>query len=177
MTQSSKMWNTMVTGDTTRDLSLGHTLKFLVLNKFNSEALRTIQNVDNLEIFNGAILGLLLKTATGSKVVGSGAMIGPGLVVTALHNLEDELQECQRGDVVPYFFGIREQAVMLWRVHQLVTANDDILFATVNADSALPGDSTFYQFSISTRCPEKGEKLTILGFRCDVQARPSTPGL
>lgn len=158
----------VVTDDPLKELPIGSKVNFARVDFGGSDAKELPTKVNNWECFKGSILGVGLKSATNHQVIGTAVMIAPGLALTATHNFSDVLEAMKKGDVIPYCYGVRDSGLDIWRATNIsYDQNDDISFLSVEPTSELPTDATYHQLSLTTRIPEVGEKLHVVGFRSE----------
>lgn len=127
------------------------------------------QAVTNWGFFDGAVLGVGLRSDRESKIVGSAAMIAPGLAVTAAHVFRDEIPELEAGYASIFVTGMREDCLDYWGVRDVSYAkNEEIAYISLELRSEPSTAWSFARFGISTRCPEEGEVLRIVGSRYEI---------
>ena len=122
--------------------------------------------ITNWEAFEGALLNIEVRGAQESCIIGSAAMIAPGLAVTANHLFDDRtLSDLDAGDGSLFVTGIRSNCVDQWGVRNLCYDKHEIAYLSLEIMSELSAGWSFSQFGISTRCPDEGERLTVVGSR------------
>lgn len=155
-----------VSGDPLESLPIGSKINFARVDFGGSDAKELPTTIKNWECFKGSILGVGLKSEKDHEVLGTAVMIAPGLALSATHNFSEALEQMKRGEVIPYCYGVRDSGLEIWRATNIsYDQNDDISFLSVVPESKLPEDATYHQLSLTTRMPEVGEKLHIVGFR------------
>jgi hypothetical protein len=146
----------LVSSDPLGDLPVGASITFNPIVFGGSNANDRPQSVNNWEVFKGAVLGVVLKSADSSTMVGTAFMIAPGIAITASHIFSDILDDLQNGKVVPYCLGVRE-AMEIWIVKKFSYGVDDITVLSIAPVSKLPEDGKYYRMGLTTRAPKNGE--------------------
>ena len=166
--QVGKSATGVVSFDPLRDQPVGASITFSPISFGGSNANDRPQSVYNWEFLKGAVLGVVLKSANSSTMIGTAVMIAPGIAITASHIFSDVLGDLPTGAVVPYCIGIRETTLEIWTVLKFsYDQGNDIAFLSVAASSKLPEDGQYYRMGLTTRAPKNGEKLHIVGFRSE----------
>ncbi len=157
-----------ITDDPTKNLSVGHKIVFNNVGLQKSDALRQPRGVVNWEYFKGSICGLVLKSENSTELIGSAAIVAPGIALTATHNFGDQFDDLSQEKIQPYLFGICGDCAQIWRVSKIShDLNDDIAILSIAAASGLPPKNTYYRIGATTRAPKNGDNVTIVGFRGD----------
>jgi hypothetical protein len=129
------------------------------------------EKVANWDYYDGAIVMVGVTDGETYMIEGSGVMVAPGLVLSATHVLRHHADAIAARTLSVYCVGVRSGGrADLWAVHQsLRYAEDhsDIMFLGVELNSEISDDWYVPCLPISTRAPEKGEPLTIVGYRFD----------
>jgi Trypsin-like peptidase domain len=129
------------------------------------------EKVANWDYYDGAIVMVGVTDGETYLIEGSGVMVAPGLVLSATHVLRHHADAIAARTLSVYCVGVRSGGrADLWAVHQsLRYAEDhsDIMFLGVELNSEISDDWYAPCLPISTRAPEKGESLTIVGYRFD----------
>lgn len=158
----------IVTSNPLNSMAIGATIAFKIIDGLSSNATKKPDFVINWEYFQGALMSLALKSGSETQMIGTAFMVAPGVAITATHNLYNCIDEMSRGEIVPYCIGIRDTTADLWRVSSVTYGeDDDISLLSLEANSGLPLDNTYYQFGITTRAPMNGEEIHIVGFRAE----------
>lgn len=166
--QVGKSASGVVSSDPLRDQPVGASVTFSLISFGGSNANSRPQSVNNWEFFDGAILGVVLKSANSSRMTGTAVMVAPGIAITASHIFSDDLDDLQKGAVVPYCLGVRGTTLELWRVVKFsYCEDDDITLLSLAASSKIPEDRQYSRMGLTTRAPKNGEELHIVGFRSE----------
>lgn len=125
-----------------------------------------LQAINNWDAFDGAMLFVHVGTTSSHQVVGSAVLVAPGIALTATHVIEPHLRDAVAGKCSLLLTGIAKNGMMIWMPHQLVTnPYTDITTISLTYRAQLPTDETFNLAALSTRTPEIGEQISIVGFR------------
>ncbi len=102
-------------------------------------------------------------------MLGTAVMLAPGLAVTARHILDGYMEAISDGgDFGAFLVGIRDDETDYWAVRSVSRANgEDVDFLGIELRSKLHPSHTVPVLPATTRCPDVGEELTIMGFRFD----------
>jgi trypsin-like peptidase len=139
----------------------------------NSDASELPQGVRNWTFFDGALVAIAVRGPAGLDVVGTGAIIAPGLAVTATHVLRGHLEALVAGDAVAYCFGPRPGHLDIWKLRKIsATDTDDIAYISLELCSDLPTGWRFTTLLVTTRCARQAEIVTVFGFRFPPGAQP-----
>jgi hypothetical protein len=122
--------------------------------------------LSNWTTFNGVLLAICLKSADSVRIVGSAAMVAPGIAVYAHHVVESILRAVVSGDPAAYCFGLAPSGIQIWKARKITHIKDTDLgiIGLERASNFEPGE-TLYQSKVTTRLPKVGEDLLICGFR------------
>src|SRR4051812_22932761 len=71
--------------DPLKHLPIGSKINFKPVVFHGSDANDRAQSVANWHALDGAILGVVLKSAQSSSMIGTAVMVAPGIAVTASH--------------------------------------------------------------------------------------------
>ncbi len=134
-----------------------------------SSGSRSPQAVSNWEYFRGAILVVCLERRDGSvEAMGTAVVIAPGLAMTATHVYVDELDDIEAGGTVVFCVGSADGAPQYWHVEGGVHAlSGDISYLALRlgAPPVDPQVLTIAVFALTTRTPEIGEHVHVVGYR------------
>lgn len=156
----------IVASDPLEDLPIGASLSIEPIVYGSSDSTVQPQAVKNWGFFDGAILGLGLKSRTGLDITGTAVMIAPGLAVTAGHILRESLTQLRAGDRIPYCLGVRDNGRLdVWRTTAVSYDDGDIAFLSLELNSPTDEGWRLRCVPVTTRTPAVGETLTICGFR------------
>ncbi len=137
------------------------------------------EGVKNWDYYDGAIVMVGITDGETYTIEGSGVMVAPGLVLSATHVLRDHADAIAARTLSVYCIGVRSgKRADLWAVRRsLRYAEDssDIMFLGVELNSEISDDWYVSCLPISTRAPEEGESLTIVGYRFDQPDALSEP--
>jgi hypothetical protein len=154
----------MVTEDPLRGVPIGAKLRISAsLFKGRPKDLG-LNSIANWDFFEGALVAVSFGADKHQHILGTGALVAPGVVMTARHVLEAQEELLRRGDREIMCFGIDPQGLILWRCRAVtLVGNSDIAFLMVEAASALP--KVLHQVTLTTRMPRIGEEVIIVGIR------------
>jgi hypothetical protein len=136
---------------------------------------KTIQNWD---FYDGAVVAIAFSDGKKLDICGSGVMVAPGLVLTATHVVRDHYDSLDTETRSLYCLGIRSGGrADLWVLRTLRYPEDesDITFLGVEPSWEITEDEFIPCLPISTREPQLGETLTIVGFRYPDQGQDKEP--
>lgn len=120
------------------------------------------------DVFLGAVLAVAFPHAKYNNVLGSAVMVGMGIALTAAHVVQDCLDDVMSGNFGAMCVGLEEGHMTIWQITHVAMAASgpsDIAVLSLSLRSALPKDRTLKAASITTRTPQIGETLKVLGFR------------
>jgi hypothetical protein len=126
---------------------------------------KTIQNWD---FYDGALVAIAVSDGKDLDIPGTGVMVAPGLVLTATHLLREHYEALAAESRSLYCVGIRpEGRADIWVMKTLRYPEDesDITFLGVEPSWDITEDPYISCFPLTTRQPQVGETLTLVGFR------------
>jgi hypothetical protein len=124
----------------------------------------------NWAAFDGAVVAVGFSDGATFDVSGSGVMVAPGFVITATHVLRDHVDAIKAKSLSVWCLGPRNDGPAdLWALRQMRfgETESDIAFLAVEPYSRLPDDRMLTCLPVTTRLPQKGDQLTVVGFRFD----------
>jgi hypothetical protein len=128
----------------------------------------------NWDMFEGAVLALVLSKKSSHEIIGSATMIGPGIALTAYHLFDDrkmangELLGFVDGTLGLMCIGIAGHGAEAWTImHAVPVPNSDLCILSLQYLVQLPERPTFQFLSMTTRTPRVDEQLYVAGFRAD----------
>ena len=135
---------------------------------FTSNAPGGLNDIDNWEFFDGAVIGLLFGDPLSKHILGSGVMVAPGVALAAKHVVEPQMEAVMRGGRGFIRAAILSSGLMIWRPrHVTIVDSTDLALLTLECASPLP--EVLRNATISTR-PRVGERIFIAGVRHEVEA-------
>lgn len=154
-----------ITADPAPSVPIGDQLYF--------EAIRVHSNLqpglgasNDLQIFNGVLLSMQFGGAQGYSVDGSAALVAPGVALCATHVIEPHFESLLSGNVGCLCLGLARSALQVWRLQTFTPVpGADLTILGLTYNSCLPEDRIFRQWTIQTRLPRRGDRLTLAGFR------------
>ena len=153
-----------ITEDPLRDAPVGARLQMrasLFEGKPNSASLSDVANWD---FFQGAVVSIHFGAHKKQRILGSGVLVAPGIVMTARHVVEPQEQQLRRGEQEIICSGITTRGLVLWRCRGVtLVGNTDIALLMVEAASELP--EVLHLVTLTTRMPRIGENTTVVGMR------------
>lgn len=160
-----------LTGDWSKQASRGSLMRFARTGSFTVEATASPQTIGNWEFFGGALLAFLIEKGDVTKVLGSAVIVAPGLAVTATHVFLQDLEMLLGKGARHYLIGLRDDKVQFWHCEGIsYDEGDDLALLSIRPNSDPPADRTYFLFGMTTREPQPGEPLTLLGFRSSDEA-------
>ena len=156
----------IVIGDPLLNLNIGSEIHFKNLDFAGSDGNSLPQAIKNPEIFDGSILALGIKSENRSQIIGSAVIIGPGLAVSATHNVQDALESLSSGLEALFMIGARGSVLDIWTASSISFAPDnDVTLISLKRESAMPEGNMFTKHRIRAQPPSIGEMLNIVGYR------------
>lgn len=157
----------VVTDDPLADLPIGACIALEPIWFSTSDATDIPQGVTNWTFFEGALLMVFVRTAEEDVVVGTAAVIAPGLAISAAHVLTDYLAQILAGAASLICIGPRSVGLDFWRVRRLSTCDtdDDVAYLSLELASAIPPQWRLRTIALTTRAPRNGETLHVVGFK------------
>jgi len=144
----------------------GYQLSVGLLNLATAtEALSIPAGVTNWTHFEGALMSVIVMESVHSyRQVGTAVMLAPGLAVSAAHVLHDELESGTNVRVL--CAGPRSTGLDMWAVKTITNAvSDDIMYLSLEPASPFGDGWCLFRLPITTRQPDVGENLHVVGFR------------
>jgi hypothetical protein len=143
-----------------------------------SDSVAMPDRVLNWDYFEGALLAVGFRDATGFSVLGSAVIIAPGLAVSATHVFMDRIDDLAGGECSGLCVGIRTGGVDLWNIRKIsLDPTDDLTFLSLELASPIGDGWAFSRVPVTTRCPRNGEFVTIIGFRFPEGWGPESNGV
>jgi hypothetical protein len=132
--------------------------------------------VRELDTFDGMLLSMHFGGSQGYTVDGSAALVAPGVALCATHVIESHLDALRSNQTACLCLGPSKFGLQIWLLRTVTNVPDtDITILGLACASALPTDRTFRQWTLATRLPKIGERMTLTGFR-PTSAVASTDG-
>lgn len=135
--------------------------------------------VQNWDFFDGAIVGVAVADPKRLVIWGSGVMVAPGVVLTASHNINEHYNAVKAGKEQIHCIAVRQDGrAELWTHRQWIwpDTKSDISFLNVELCTEVPEDWSCACLPITTRAPQIGETLSVVGFRFDQPNRTGRIG-
>lgn len=126
--------------------------------------------------FGSVLLGLGFKTGVSVSIEGSAVMIGPGLALAAKHVIQPRLERILASEDAPFLGAVTEDGLQLWRLHQVVMNDTDIVILRIELASKFPPERLFHTAALTTRIPKIGERVQIAGFRSEKASEAEISG-
>lgn len=154
----------VITDDPLLDLPAGSRLEIRTVAP--SADLLDVASPPPLSWFEGALLQLHVGDREHGRVVGSAAMVAPGLAITAKHVLDEEMPKIMSCELAIYATAISASGLDIWQPrHIAFQPETDLAIIAMERRSPLTDPPMLYQASLSTRLPPVGEVMLICGFR------------
>jgi len=162
-----KLARGIVTEDPLTHMPIGASIAFETIAFEGSNATPVPQGVDNWTFFEGALLAVCVRTAAEERIVGTAAIIAPGLAISATHVISDDMPALLEGKASLTCFGVATTGLHIWRVGKfnVCDSGDDICFLSLELASALTPETQLRKFALTTRVPTVDEVLHVVGFQ------------
>src|SRR2546425_11567847 len=116
----------VITTDPLRDAPLG-TKIHISSDLFVARPEAGLNSITNWDFFNGAVVAVHFGEMQGQRILGSGVLVAPGVVITARHVVEPEQDRLMAGEGGIICTGITSHGLMIWTCHQVtLVGNADI---------------------------------------------------
>ena len=155
----------VVTEDPATDPPIGTTIEFKPA-PFPIGSPHGEYTIDNWEHFGGVLLSLVINVNGETYVHGSGVLVAPGVALAARHVVEPFFDVMQNESATLTCTSITENQLMLWKCHNIhiISKELDIVVLILNYCSDFPPGNIFRMAAITTRMPDLGEHVTMVGF-------------
>lgn len=172
---SDTHWTKIVSDDLLSDPANGTTLRVEPLRIDPLAIGASPVDVNNWEIFDGALLAIGVMYGDHFQVEGTAVMIAPGLAISAKHILDDHYPTTRPpSDGSLMCLGLRANGeLQAWHCYELKYSNDgegDLALLSLKLISQVSDGFCFKTFPLTTRVPAAGERLTVIGFRFEQPA-------
>jgi hypothetical protein len=165
-----------ITADSAIALPIGGELYFESIQVTTAGLRDGLEAVPELATFDGVLLSVHFAGTVGYAVDGSAALNAPGVALCATHVIEPHLEALRDGRSGCLCMGPSKSGLQIWRVKTVTCVpRTDVTILGLVCTSALPADRKFRQWTLTTRLPKIGERLTLTGFR-PTRAVVSTDG-
>jgi len=122
----------------------------------------------NWETQEGVLLFIQFRGQESHRIDGSAVMVAPGIALCASHVIAPHLERLVAGEVGAICSGITSSGLLIWRICKVTCIDgSDFTILGLELASNLPNGNLFRQGRISTRVPEIGENVVLLGFRAE----------
>jgi hypothetical protein len=160
------------------EFEVGQSFQIAPVEFHSSDANQIPQSVKNWDVFQGAMLAVVVASEECQEVVGTACMIAVGLAVTAAHVFAGLVEQIVSGALGIACFGITTETGEHWRVTELsYAAGEEIAYLSLARASELGQDRVIRIFKLTTRAPKVGELVTMVGFRFPEIVGTRSPGL
>lgn len=128
-------------------------------------------DVSNWDVFDGALLAVVVQYDDYYVIEGTAVMIGLGLAMTAKHIFEhrtDHRAAAMKGDAIVLCLGARPNGRLdIWKCYAMSpgAGDGDLELLSLMLLSDWPSDGRFAVLPLTTRVPPEGETVTVAGFR------------
>ena len=165
----------VVTENPLAQLPAGASIPLEIVPFGGSDATAIPQGTINWTFFEGALLMVVVRTGAGEGIVGTAVVLAPGLAVTATHLFGDCLPEVGKGKATVFCVGPTTAGAFMWQVNKLnYSDRDDIAYMSLELRSPVFPDWRLYSIAVTTRTPEPGETLSVIGFKFPTIMRESS---
>jgi hypothetical protein len=122
--------------------------------------------VTNGDYFDGALLAVCIQYGDHYTIEGTAVMIGLGLAMSAKHVFDDHQAALNKGEAVLLCVGPRPNGVLeVWHCYKYINDEGDLALLSLKLASDVPVGADFSIFPLTTRIPDAGEHLTVVGFK------------
>jgi len=119
-----------------------------------------------LHLFEGTVLSLHFAKDGRHTIEGSAAMVAPGIALAATHVIAPHKDDILNGRTVCLATGTTSEGVISWQPRTVSHIDGtDLTLIAMEYASPLPKDNKFRHLAITTRVPQLGETVTIVGNR------------
>jgi hypothetical protein len=127
--------------------------------------------IQDMAKYDGVLLSVhfFSELSDWNTVEGSAVLVAPGVAITAAHVIDDVIIALiMTGSVQAFCTGLTPSGPRSWNIREIArVAQSDLLVLSLNYSSPVPLDGRFAHAIITTRLPQIGEIVTIVGFRAD----------
>lgn len=166
MNVPSRAAEATITGDPLPQLEVGSAIDVVPFVHLGTEGSPAPEPIANWEAFDGSLIAIGLRSKLSTILLGSGVIVGPGLAVTATHILKDDLDQLNAGSLSAFAVGVRGESADIWQITGInFDPVDDTAYLSMTLISPIPEGWAFRAIPMTTRCPQVGEMLAVIGFR------------
>jgi hypothetical protein len=125
--------------------------------------------IQNMAKYNGVLLSVHYFTRDWNTVEGSAVLVAPGVAITTAHVMDEDLIALiMKGDLQAFCIGLTASGPRFWNIREICKVGQtDLLILSLSYSSPIPANQCFPHATITTRLPQIGEIVTIVGFRAD----------
>ena len=136
-----------------------------------------IHRIANMAHYRGLLLSVHFVTETWGTLEGSAVMVAPGIAITATHVVQDYKSLIIEKGLRTICIGYTPSGFQAWRVRYVtpvgtLDGRTDLTVLSLELASAIPPDRAFTQAVMTTRRPQIGEQIMVVGFRASNQHVP-----
>jgi hypothetical protein len=146
---------------------IGGELKFEPLCVFPNDVAKAMW-LQDWESTEGILLSIQFRGVAGHRIEGSAVMVAPGVALCAAHVVQPHLTALMSGGTGAMCSALTSSGILFWNIRKLTyNEGSDLMILGLELASPLPSGNLFRQAIISTRVPDIGENIVILGFRAE----------
>ena len=159
----------LVSLDPLSSLGIGSKVVFRTLKFSGAFGEKVPSPLRDTGLYHGIILAVGIRNLKVCRIVGTAVMIGPGLVVTAWHVIEEWLPKLKNSTEEMILMGQRGNQLDLWIVRSIAfSSDDDIAYLSLEPRSALPDGGIYNKFGLRIDPPKAGDMVTVIGYRFEL---------
>jgi hypothetical protein len=147
----------------------GNIINYATVGPHESNAVNIPRSANDWSYYRSAICPILHKKGDRHNSPGTAVFVAPGLAVTARHNIIDEMESSKSDiymeDVAISCAGVLNDNVIIWNARKISFGDCDIALISMEPRSEIGDGTTLFKFGVTTRCPQIGEQVHIVGFQ------------
>ncbi len=115
---------------------------------------------------NGLVLSVAFIEDCRIAFSGTAVLVGPGIAIAALHVFSDRQESIVSKDTEVIVAGARGNRIEFWKPYAVTEIQGtDLLMISMDYSSPISPNHVFNGGCLTTRTPEIGETVTVLGYR------------
>lgn len=130
------------------------------------EASQRAQGLTSWSSYGGALLAVVFLREQRQEFLGSAVMVAPGIAIAAKHVFEDQKPDLFASNSLFVLCGPQKETLEFWMPYSVTEIDGtDLLLISMDIASPIKSEHTIHGFRLSTRTPQIGEMLSVVGFR------------